>query len=107
MRNEPDYTQTVWPSVEEKLGRKLLPVENRGLMYTSGMFKEWFFLNLDSFPIEEVERIVSLKADYVYGWANRPDKPERKGKTPPWENKPEPLSTKKNLLQRILDVVFK
>lgn len=81
---DPDFNQTCWPEVEEKLGRKLLPVENQGLYQTSGMFKEWFFLGLRSFPIEEVERIVSLRADYIYGWANRPDKPERKGQTPPW-----------------------
>ena len=105
MRIEFDYTKTCWPSVEAKLGRKLLPVENQGLTYTSGMFKEWFFGNLNSFPNEEVERIIDLKADYVYGWANRPDKPERKNQTPPWEiKKPEPI--KKSFWQRLIDKIM-
>lgn len=79
----PDFSQTLWARIEEKLGRKLLPVENEGIFITTGMFKEWFFGDLDSMPNEEVERIVSLRADYVYGWSNRPDKPERKGQTRP------------------------
>jgi hypothetical protein len=45
---EPDYTQTVWPTLEEKLGRKMSEDENRRLMYRGGaMFKEWFFNSLE------------------------------------------------------------
>lgn len=41
---EPDYTQTVWPTIEAKLGRKLSEEENKRFMYRGGgMFKEWFF----------------------------------------------------------------
>ena len=44
MLPEPDYTKTVWPTLEEKLGRKMTEDENRRLMYRGGgMFKEWFF----------------------------------------------------------------
>ena len=44
---EPDYTQTVWPTIEAKLGRKLTAEENYRFMYRGGgMFKEWFFNSL-------------------------------------------------------------
>lgn len=44
MNWEPDYTQTVWPTLEAKLGRKMTADENKRLMYRGGgMFKEWFF----------------------------------------------------------------
>lgn len=46
-RLNPDFTQTVWPSIEAKLGRKLTAEENERFMYRGGgMFKEWFFNNL-------------------------------------------------------------
>jgi len=98
---DPDFTKSLWLRVEEKLGRKLLPVENQGIYQTSGMFKEWFFSGLNSFPNEEVEEIISSRADRVYGWANRPDKPERKGQPIPW-SPPQP-----SFWQNIITWLFK
>lgn len=47
MLPEPDYTQTVWPTIEAKLGRKMTADENKRFMYRGGgMFKEWFFNTL-------------------------------------------------------------
>lgn len=102
----PDFDQTIWVRVEEKLSRKLLPVENMGIFQTTGMFKEWFFGSLDSMPIEEVERIVSLRADYVYGWANRPDKPERKGQPIPWLKPPKEAQHEKEPVEPLWKFLF-
>ena len=101
MRFEPDFSQTLWANIEEKLGRKLSPVENQGIYQRAGMFKEWFFSNLASMSNEEVENIVSEQADRVYGWANRPDKPERKGQASPYKQ-PEKI-IKKSFYQRVFE----
>lgn len=45
---DPDFTQTCWPTIENKLGRKMSPEENQKFMYRAGgMFKEWFFDRLN------------------------------------------------------------
>lgn len=45
-RLHPDFDNTVFISVEEKLGRKLSREENIRFFRRGGMFKEWFFNNL-------------------------------------------------------------
>ena len=46
-RSNPDFSQTIWPTIEAKVGRKLTEEENRRFMYRGGgMFKEWFFNSL-------------------------------------------------------------
>jgi hypothetical protein len=107
----PDFSQTLWTRVENKLGRKLSPVENQGIFQRAGMFKEWFFGKLDSMSNEEVESIVSEQADRVYGWSNRPDKPERKGQTRPKKIEPEKIVEsekiiKKSLWQRLVGYIL-
>lgn len=43
-RSNPDFSQTIWPTIEAKTGRKLTADENERFMYRGGgMFKEWFF----------------------------------------------------------------
>jgi hypothetical protein len=57
---EPDYSQSIWISVEERLGRKLSPEENERIFKTSGMRKEWFFNRLKQCAnLEEAEDIVA------------------------------------------------
>lgn len=101
MIRDPDFNQTLWMSVEEKLGRKLSPVENQGIYQRAGMFKEWFFSKLDSMTNEEVEGIVDEQANRVYGWANRPDKPERKGQAYPRRANKKVIN--KSLYQRMIE----
>lgn len=55
MIRTPNFTQTIWLRIENKIGRKLSEEENKWLYYTSGMYKEWFFNSLDNWTIEEVE----------------------------------------------------
>lgn len=90
---DPDFNQTMWENIEKKLGRKLSPVENQGVYQRSGMFKEWFFAELKTMSNEEVEHIVDIQANRIYGWSNRPDKPERKGQPYPYAT-PEKLEQK-------------
>jgi hypothetical protein len=58
---EPDYTQTVWPTIEAKLGRKMTAEENKKFMYRGGgMFKEWFFNTLkDCTTAEQAEDLLA------------------------------------------------
>lgn len=98
----PDFTQTLWTNIEKKLGRKLSPVENQGIFQRAGMFKEWFFAKLESMPNEEVERIVDMQANRIYGWSNRPDKPERKGL--PFPHTLSKKIIKPSLWQRFIEV---
>lgn len=42
----PDFNDSLFPSLEDKLERKLTVEENTYLFRRSGMFKEWLFNNL-------------------------------------------------------------
>lgn len=58
MLPDPDFTQTCFPAIEEKLGRKLTIEENKNFLYRGGMFKEWFFNELkECTTIEQAERL--------------------------------------------------
>ena|SRR5579885_2217100 len=60
-RREPDFTQTCWPTIEAKLGRKMTAEENKKFMYRGGgMFKEWFFDTLRKCNTsEEAEQLLA------------------------------------------------
>ena len=53
--SEPDFTKSLWVSIEGKIGRKLTFDENEWYYYTSGMYKEWVHNNLKNWSIEETE----------------------------------------------------
>ena len=56
--SNPDFDDTLYPSLEEKLGRKLTREENIHLFRRSGMFKEWLFNNLkECASTEEAEEL--------------------------------------------------
>jgi hypothetical protein len=44
--SEPDFNNTIYPTIEGKLGRKLSEEENKRFYWTSGMRKEWVFNKL-------------------------------------------------------------
>lgn len=55
----PDFDDTIYPSIEEKLNRKLSREENIYLFRRSGMFKEWLFDNLkECVSSEEAEELL-------------------------------------------------
>lgn len=61
MLKDPDFTQSMYLLLEEKLGRKMTEEENRRFYFQcSGMRKEWFYNQLNKFSsIEEVEDLLS------------------------------------------------
>lgn len=52
---EPDWNQSIWLSIESKIGRKLTAEENIWYARTSGMYKEWFGNSMAKWTVEETE----------------------------------------------------
>lgn len=55
---EPDFNNTIYPILEEKLSRKLSKEENERFYWTSGMYKEWLFKRINECStLEEAEQL--------------------------------------------------
>lgn len=58
----PDFNDTLYPTLEEKLNRKLTAKECERFFWTTGMYKEWFFNTLKECATpEEAEQL------FLYG----------------------------------------
>lgn len=73
MLPDPDFTQTCWPTIEAKLGRKMTAEENKDFLYRGGgQFKEWFFRELA--VCSTSEQAESLLARVLAPWVMSPKK---------------------------------
>lgn len=79
MLPDPDFTQTCWPTIEKKLGRKMTADENKRFMYNGGgMFKEFFFRELEECATaEQAENLLArVLAPRVLSLPREPRRPQ-------------------------------
>ena len=56
---DPDFSSSLWVSIETKLGRKLSPEENERIYRMGAMRKEWFFNCMETYTPVQVERLLA------------------------------------------------
>lgn len=54
----PDFNQSLWISIEDRINRKLTSEENKRIYYLSGMRKEWLFNLAKTYTPDQIEQLI-------------------------------------------------